>query len=227
MIDKINLTDAEIQENYKEFLKFVGDVFTGERKEKLLKMYSDEDGSLGLPLATAPASMCEHFHLCHPGGYLQHIMNVIKLSFAGKKLFEIAGANIDFTDEQMIFSAMHHDLGKLGDPEFGEYYMPQDQDWKYKKGEFYKMNPNLPYMEVTDRAIFLLQKFGITYDWKESLSIKLSDGLFNESNERYLKQYNPDLFLRTNLPRVIHTADYTACRAEYDRWYFAKAEERL
>jgi hypothetical protein len=105
--------------------------------------------------------------------------------------------------------------------------MPQDQDWKYKKGEFYKMNPNLPYMEVTDRAIFLLQKFGITYDWKESLSIKLSDGLFNESNERYLKQYNPDLFLRTNLPRVIHTADYTACRAEYDRWYFAKAEERL
>jgi hypothetical protein len=227
MITKPNLTDAEIQANYAEFIKFIGDVFTGERKEKLLKMYSDDDGSLGLSLATAPASMCQHFHLCHPGGYLQHIMGVIKMSFAAKKMFEIAGCNIDFTDEQMVFSAMHHDLGKLGDPEFGEYYAPQDQDWKYKKGEFYKMNGNLPYMEVTDRAIFLLQKFGVVYDWKEYLGIKLADGLFNEATEKYLKQYNQDLYLKTNLPRVIHAADYTACRAEYDSWYYAKTEEKL
>ncbi len=171
--------------------------------------------------------MCEHYHLCHPGGYLQHIMHVIKLSFAAKKMFEIAGANIDFSDEQMIFSAMHHDLGKLGDPEFGEYYIPQDQDWKYKKGEFYKMNPNLPYMEVTDRAVFLLQKFGVVYDWKEYLGIKLADGLFNEATTKYLMQYNPDLFLKTNLPRIIHSADYTACRAEYDKWFFSKTEEKL
>ena len=54
MIDKINLTDGEIQENYQEFLKFVGDVFSGERKTKLLKMYSDDNDSLGLSLATAP-----------------------------------------------------------------------------------------------------------------------------------------------------------------------------
>jgi|APCry1669192806_1035432.scaffolds.fasta_scaffold17358_2 hypothetical protein len=227
MIDKPNLSDAEIQENYQEFLKFVGDVFKGERKTKLLKMYSDDDGSLGLSLATAPAAMCEHYHLCHPGGYLQHIMNVIKMSFASKKLFELAGCNIDFTDEQMVFSAMHHDLGKLGDPEFGEYYAPQDQDWKYKKGEFYKMNPNLPYMEVTDRAIYLLQKYGVVYDWKEYLGIKLADGLFNEGTEKYLKQYNQDLYLKTNLPRIIHAADYAACRGEYDKWFFGKTEERL
>ena len=227
MIEKPNLTDGEIQENYKEFLSFISDAFTGERKTKLLKMYSDDESSLGLPAATAPASMCEHYHLCHPGGYLQHIMHVIKLSFACKKVFEIAGTNIDFTDEQMIFSAMHHDLGKLGDPEFGEYYTPQDQDWKYKKAEFYKMNPNLPYMEVTDRAVFLLQKFGVAYDWKEYLGIKLADGLFNEATAKYLIQYNPDLFLKSNLPRITHMADYTACRAEYDTWYFTKSEEKL
>ena len=227
MIEKPNLTDSEIQENYQEFLKFIGDVFTGDRKEKLLKMYSDDEGSLGLPAATAPASMCEHFHLCHPGGYLQHIMHVVKLSFAGKKMFEIAGAKVDFTDEEMIFSALHHDLGKLGYPEFGEYYAPQDQDWKYKKGEFYKMNGHLPYMEVTDRAVFLLQKFGITYDWKEYLGIKLADGLFNEATAKYLVQYNPELYLRTNLPRVIHMADYTACLAEYDQWYYGKTTENL
>ncbi len=227
MIETAKLSDAQIEGNYQEFLKFISDTFKGERKERLLNMYSDSESSLGLPLATAPASMCEHYHLCHPGGYIQHIMNVIKMSFASKKLYELAGAHIDFTDEQMVFAAMHHDLGKLGDPEFGEYYAPQDQDWKYKKGEFYKMNPNLPYMEVTDRAVFLLQKFGVTYDWVEYLGIKLADGLFNEATSKYLMQYNPDLYLRTNLPRVIHTADYTACRAEYDQWFYATPETRL
>jgi len=227
MIEKPNLTDKEIQENYQEFMTFIGGAFKGERKEKLLKMYDDSEEGLGLPAATAPAAMCEHFHLCHPGGYLQHIMHVVKLSFACKKVFEIAGAKLDFTDEQMIFSALHHDLGKLGDPQFGEYYVPQDQDWKYRKGEFYKMNANLPYMEVTDRAIYLLQKFGITMDWKEYLGIKLADGLFNEATAKYLIQYNPEQYLKTNLPRVIHMADYTACRAEYDQWYFSKTEEKV
>ena len=226
MIDKPNLSESEIQQNYEEFIGFVTSTFKGDRKTKLLKMYSEDE--LGLELSVAPAAMCEHYHLCHPGGYLQHIMNVIKMSFASKKLFELAGANIDFTDEQMIFAAMHHDLGKCGDPaEFGGYYVPQDQDWKYKKGEFYKMNGNLPYMEVTDRTIFLLQKYGITYDWKEFLGFKLADGLFHEENGKYLKQFNQELYLKTNLPRIIHCADYAACRGEYDKWFFGKTEERL
>lgn len=225
MITKPNLTEAEIQQNFQEFLEFIKREFKGERQERLLEMYSEKN--LGLSAAMSPASTCQHFHLCYPGGYLQHIMNVIRLSFASKKLFEVSGANIDFTDEEMVFSAMHHDLGKLGDPEFGEYYVPQNQDWKYKKGEFYQMNPNLPYMEVTDRAIYLLQKHRIPMTWKEYLGIKLADGMFNEAVQPYLKQYNPDLYLKTNLPRVIHTADYTACRAEYDSWKFAKTEEKI
>jgi hypothetical protein len=225
MIDKLALNDEEIELNYKEFLDYISKNFSGDRKKKLLALYGED--ALGFSLATAPASMCEHFHLCHPGGYLQHIMNVVKMSFASKKLFEIAGAKIDFTDEQMVFAALHHDLGKLGDPEFGEYYAPQDQDWKYKKGEFYKMNPNLPYMEVTDRAVFLLQKYEVKYDWKEYLGMKLADGLFNDATEKYLKQYNQDLYMKTNLPRIIHSADYAACRGEYDKWFFRKTDEDL
>jgi hypothetical protein len=225
MIEKPNLTEEEIQQNYQEFIEFVGNTFTGERRDGLLKMYDGEE--LGLAAAMAPASTTEHFHLAHPGGYLQHIMHVIKLSFASKKLFEIAGATTDYTDEELVFSAMHHDLGKLGDPEFGDYYVAQTEDWKKRKGELYRLNPHLPYMEVTDRAVFLLCKYQIKMTWKEYLGIKLADGLFNEATGKYLMQYNPDLFLKTNLPRVIHSADYTACRAEYDTWYNTKAEVGL
>ena len=226
MIEKQNLSDNEIQQNYEEFISFVTTTFKGDRKNKLLKMYAENE--LGLELSIAPASMCEHYHLCHPGGYIQHIMNVIKMSFASKKMFELGGANIDFTDEEMVFSAMHHDLGKLGDPaDFGGYYVPQDESWKEKKGEFYKMNPNIPYMEVSDRTVFILQKYGVLYNWKEFLGMKLADGMYNESAEKYLKQFNQNLYLKTNLPRVIHTADYIACRGEYDKWFFGKTDENI
>jgi hypothetical protein len=223
MIVKPNLTEKELQKNYEEFTTFVEKSFTGERKEKLLKLYAEDE--LGSEACISPASVCEHFHLAYPGGYLIHVMNVIKLSAAQSKLFEMAGCKIDYTDEERIFAAMHHDLGKLGMPasegEGGPYYVPQDEDWKSRKGEVYKLNPNIQYMEVTDRALFILQKFGISMSWREYLGIKLADGLFNEAAVKYFKQFNQDMYLRTNLPRVIHAADYLACRCEFDSWKYS------
>lgn len=225
MITKPNLSEAEIQQNYQEFLTFVGNEFKGERREKLLKMYGEDQ--LGLSLAVSPASTTEHFHLCHPGGYIQHVMNVVRNSFAQKKVYEINGGTVDWTDEEMVFAALHHDLGKLGDPEFGDYYVHQSESWKEKKGELYKLNPNLPYMEVTDRAVFLLQKYGIPMTWREYLGIKLADGIYNEASKKYLIQFNPELFLKTDLPRIIHLADYLSCFTERNVMVHSKAVERL
>lgn len=219
MIDKFELNETEIQQNFDEFIDLIKKSFKGERREKLLHMYSENE--LGTEAAVAPASMMERWHLAHPGGYLQHIMHVVKNSFGIKKLWTVAGANIDFTDEEMVFSALHHDLGKLGD-ETGTYYKPQDQDWLFKKGEVYKMNPDIQYMDVTDRAVYSLQRYSIQYNWKEFLGIKLADGMYNEATEKYLKSFRPELRLKTNLPIVIHLADYTSCRAEYDAWAFPK-----
>ena len=188
-------------------------------------MYDSEQ--LGLSAAMSPASSVEHYHLCHPGGYLQHIMHVIKLSFAQKKVFEVMGCKVDWTGEEMIFAAMHHDLGKLGDPDFGDYYSSQVDDWQRRRGILYKLNPNLPYMEVPDRAIYLLQKYGVKMTWKEYLGIKLSDGMYSESAAKYLKQMNPDMNLKTELPRVIHLADYTACSTERNIWMNSKEEVNL
>ena len=223
IIEKPELTEDDIQHNYDEFIKLIEKSFVGDRKEKLLFMYSNDE--LGVELATAPASMMEHWHLAKVGGYLTHIMNVVKNSFKVKKLWQDVGANIDFTDEEMVFAALHHDLGKLGD-NTGTYYKPQDQGWLLKKGELYKMNPDIQYMEVTDRALYNLQRYGITYNFKELMSIKLADGLYNESNEKYLKSFRPELRLKTNLPHIIHQADFLSCRSEYDQWAFPKKDAK-
>jgi hypothetical protein len=210
-------TESDLQKLYDKFMALVEKTFTGERLDKLRKLYSEE--AYGVRLVMAPASAKAHFHNAYVGGYIDHIMNVYKAAVGTKKLWEAMGATIDFTDEEMIFSALHHDLGKLGDLEQGEYYLPQTSDWHQKnRGELYKFNANLQYMDVTDRALYILQQHQIVCSWKETLAIKLSDGLYHDACSSYLKSYNPDNELKTNLPRVVHAADYLACRSEYDGW---------
>jgi len=210
-------TEQELQDNYESFITFLKKNFDGERLEKLLHLYSENE--YGLRLITAPASAKAHFHNAYIGGYLDHILGVCKASMGVKKLWTVMGAEIDFTDEELIFAALHHDLGKLGDRQQGEYYLPQDSDWHVKnRGEIFKFNTNLQYMDVTDRALYILQQYGIVCTWKETLGIKLSDGLYHEANTSYLKNYNPDYELKTNLPRILHQGDFIACRTEYDLW---------
>lgn len=210
-------TETDLQERYDIFISLLEKTFSGERLERLKKLYSED--AFGVRLVSAPASAKSHFHNAYVGGYIDHIMNVYKASIGTKKLWAAMGATIDFTDEEMVFSAIHHDLGKLGDLKQGEYYLPQTSDWHQKnRNELFKFNSNLQYMDVTDRALFILQQHQIPCTWKETLAIKLSDGLYHEAASSYLKSYNPDNELKTNLPRVIHAADYLACRSEYDLW---------
>lgn len=210
------LSEGQIGENYEKFIAFIKENFTGERLEKLIKLYSEDN--YGLRAATAPASGKIHFHYAHTGGYLQHIANVEKASKGASRLFEIMGGTIDYTEEERIFTALHHDLGKLGN-ENGEYYVPQTEAWaKDKRGEVFKHNPKTQFWGVTDNALYVLQNYQIVLTWKETLGIKLSDGMYDEGNQFYLKTFNPDQCLRTNLPYVIHAGDFLACHAEYDQW---------
>ena len=210
------VTEDELQEKYVNFLGYVEKHFEGDRKEKLLKLYGEDQ--FGFRLLVAPASGKEHFHLAVVGGYMDHVMNVCKASVGVKKLYEFMGGTIDFTDEELAFACLHHDLGKLGDLKH-EYYLPQTSEWhRNNKGEHFQLNGKLQYMDVTERALFLLQHFDIKVTQKEWLGIKLSDGPYGDANKSYLISFNKDFALKTNLPYVVHYADFLACRTEYDTW---------
>jgi hypothetical protein len=212
----MDYTDTELVLKYTNFLDWINKTFSGERKEKLLKLHGDD--GLGARLLVAPASGKEHFHLAYPGGYMDHVMNVCKASVGVKKLYGALSGTIDFTDEEMFFSCLNHDLGKLGDFT-GEYYLPEESEWHRKnQGSMFKFNGKLQYMDVTDRALFILQEAQIQITQKEWLGIKLSDGLYAEGSKSYLHSYNKDHQLKTNLPYVVHIADFMSCHAEYDRW---------
>ena len=78
-------------------------------------------------------------------------------------------------------------------------------------------------MKVPDRALWLLQHYGVKVTDKEYIGIKLTDGLYDEANKAYLMTYNPDYNLRSNMAYILHQADMMATHIEFDQWKRAEA----
>jgi hypothetical protein len=199
-------TEQELQANYDRFIGIIKKYFTGDRLAKLLRMYSEEQ--LGSNLAVSPASGSKHYHNAYFGGYIDHIFNVCKNALKMRDLFVMQGGEIDFTEEELIFSCLHHDLGKLGVK--GElHYLPNQEEWSQKKyGTLFVRNENIPYMTLTDRTFFTLNDYGITYNEKEYFAIKLTDGMYDEDNQKYLAGHDLKKQLVYKLQFIMHWADH-------------------
>ena len=209
-----NYTEQQLKANYDRFIAFVKKAFANqpERLEKLLHMYSEDQ--LGMELLMAPASGKAHFHSAYAGGYIDPVMNVCKNAIGQMTHFKNTGGTIDFEVEELLFAALHHDLGKLGDG-VHPYYIPQESEWHRKnQGSIFTQNGELHYMDVTHRAIWLLQKYDIPFTQKEMLGIMLADGLYNEASKKYFISYTEEFSLKTELPYLIHWADHMSCRIE-------------
>ena len=197
-----------IKEQYEKLEKY-SEKFFGDRHENVMTMFD----ALQERIITSPASTHVKFHNAFQGGWLDHTLRVIENSIRVYKLYEGQEGVDGFTLNEVIFSAMFHDLGKLGDLT-EPLYVNQNSDWHRQKGMVYKRNPNLNFMKVPDRALFLLQSFSIPYTENEMLGIKLSDGLFDESNKGYFINYNDGGSLKTTLPVIIHQADWMSSTIE-------------
>ena len=211
----MKFTSEQIQDNWNKLIKLVEDTFEGERKIKLIEMYNHFKDRMMM----APASGQEHFHLCTPGGYVQHILNIVHYSKEFYKIWKDNGAYVnDYTVEELVFAAIHHDLGKAGDLE-QDHYIPNSSEWHRKnQGKIYTNNPDLNFMTPPDRAIWILNQFGITMTQNEYIGIKLTDGMYDEGNIQYLKSYAPEKKLKSNMAHILHQADMTTTRIEYEEW---------
>ena len=199
-------TDAELKANYEKFIAIVKKYITGDRLDKVLFMYSDDE--LGGNLMVSPASGNIGYHNAYEGGYIDHIFNVCKNALKMKDLFIAQGGTQDFTDEELIFCALHHDLGKLGTKQH-LHYIPNDSDWHIKnRGDVFMKNPANQYMTLTDRTFFTLQDYGIKINENEYFGIKLTDGMYDEDNQKYLKTFNKDNVQKSAIARIMHWADH-------------------
>ena len=217
----MNLTAEEIQNNWLRLIGFIEDHISSPRKENLLKFYDKYQERLIL----MPAAHKKEYHNAFPGGYVEHVNRVITCALHLHELWGQMGADLTtYTKEELVFSALNHDLGKMGDEE-NNSYIPQTDNWRREKlGEDYMFNTKVPFASVPDRSLFLLQSHSIQYTFNEMITIQTHDGLYDEANKKYLMTYLPEQKPRTSLPFIVHQADLMAARIEFEREWLPKLQ---
>jgi hypothetical protein len=210
------LEAEKIKTNWEQYRAIVNTTFPT-RKAELNKMYDDLEDRMVM----MPASSIAHFHNAFAGGYVDHILRVIDCTKALWITWKSMGADMSgYTEEEMIFAAMHHDLGKVGFPGDGnEVYQVETSDWHRKnQNKMYKHNENIPFTMVPDLSIWLLQEYGVKLSWTEYQAIKIHDGMYDDANKPYFVARSAQAKLKTNLPILLHHADHMAAQIEFERW---------
>ena len=214
----MNLTAEQLHENWNELMNYIQEYISSPRRQKLLDFYNKYQDRLIM----MPASHKKEYHNAFPGGYVEHVNRVIKAALEVNNVWKQLGTEQNYTIEELVFSALNHDLGKMGSEDH-ESYLPQTDEWrKNKLGEDYIFNTELEFMSVPDRSLYLLQTHGVEYSKNEMLAIKLHDGIYDEANKPYLMGWLPGQKLRCALPLIIHQADFLAARIEFEREWLPK-----
>ena len=209
----MSLSAEKIQANYQKHLKII-DTYLGDRKDSIKEMISHMEDTYVM----APASGKSWYHSAFAGGYVDHVNRVVEYAVKQSRLYQEMGGTIDYTEEELVFAALFHDLGKLGDGDQPNY-IPQTDKWRQDKlSEMYTFNPELDFMLIPDRSLFILQKFGIKVSQKEFLAIRCHDGVFDDANKAYFFSHVESSRQKTSIISVLHTADFLASKVEYDIW---------
>ena len=218
------ITAEKIQSNWDTFISYINLYITGDRKEKLLKFYEKFQDRITM----MPAAHKKEYHSAFPGGYIDHVNRVIECSLKVNEVWKEMGVDTTtYTIEELVFSAINHDLGKMGDEE-NESYIPQTDNWRKEKlGEDYMFNSKIPFASVPDRGLFLLQSNGIQYSFNEMITIQTHDGLYDEANKKYLMGYMTEQKPRTALPFIVHQGDLMAARIEWEIEWLPKFNSNL
>lgn len=212
----MSLTAEQIAKNYEKHLKII-DHYIVDRGDLVKTMLNDLEDTYVM----APASGKSWYHNAFAGGYVDHVNRVVEYSIKQMRLYEEMGGTIDFTQEELVFSALFHDLGKIGDKDKASY-IPQTDKWRQDKlHEMYTPNGELDFMLVPDRSLFTLQEYGIKVTKNEYLAIKLHDGVFSDANKPYFFSNNPNARMKTSIVNILHSADFLASKVEYDKWLAA------
>jgi|TARA_B110000908_G_C10242149_1_gene446688 hypothetical protein len=207
------LNAEQISKNYEKHLKIV-DTYIGDRADSIKSMLTHMQETYMM----APASGKTWYHNAFAGGYVDHVNRVVQYAVEQHRLYIKMGGTVDYSEEQLVFAALFHDLGKIGDGDKPNY-IPQTDKWRQDKlSEMYTFNPDLDFMLIPDRSLFILQKFGVKVDQKEFLGIRCHDGVFDKANEAYFFSHVESSRQKTALISVLHTADFLASKVEYDMW---------
>lgn len=146
-------------ELYKKLIK--DKVSTEKKRDNLLKLVDVVEETLLI----APASTRIDYHGAFPGGLVDHSLKVLKTMVSLNQSYEA-----NQKAESLVVTALFHDIGKCGQPE-AKYYLPKNSEWHNKQGIMFEINPDLTYMPVAQRSLYLLQQYEVPLSFEEFYAI--------------------------------------------------------
>ncbi len=120
------LSAEQIQQNWIDFEETIKSYISEPRRSQLLDFYSKYSERIML----MPAAHKKEYHNAFPGGYVDHVLRVVDCALKLNDIWVEMGVDAStYTKEELVFSALNHDLGKMGDEE-EESYIPQTDQWR-------------------------------------------------------------------------------------------------
>ncbi len=182
----MELNDKTLEDRY-----FALKNIPSERKgqfDKFIEMLESKTSWL-----TSPAST--RFHLNEEKGLLKHSVSVAENLI---KFRDFLAPRIP--DESCVIVGLFHDVGKVGMP--GKpLYIKNDNEWEVRNRNIkYKTNPNLAYMSLATRSLYLVSQY-IPLSDGEAQAILYHDGQYIEDNKCVAHKEVP-------LTLLAHWADY-------------------
>ena len=203
---QMRISSEKISKLLQSVPKIISEIENDNLREQIEHMFND--GNMFERFCSAPASHRANYHNCMPCGLLDHTLRVYSVA---KTLFDMIPTE-SVTHDDIIVCSLLHDLGKVGDPDGEDYYLPQDSTWHQEKlGEFYKINDNLNYMTHAQRSLFWCQEYEIPLSQAQYKGILLHDGMYVEENRVYAHKEGL-------LTTIIHSADNLATNIERDKY---------
>lgn len=189
----------EQNEDYENLVKEQADViasfiekYVTNRKDILFNFFNSTPGSSYL---LAPGSSSTEYHDCHIGGLAKHSIQVFKNLMKMNKVF-----NGEYDSETILLVSLFHDIGKALNCDLEDFYVPEEEAWRRKKGFKYNYNHGSVYLTNNQRSVYLLGRLEIPVSPEEYQAILLNDGQYLESNKCYRQK-------ETNLALLLHMAD--------------------
>lgn len=205
--------------NYEKLIEIINDeTYLNEtesdkyKKAQILKFHQDQEELI----ITAPASGNTAYHNCFPGGYTLHVLNVINACKSIEKAWsEMSPLSINYTRDELITSALLHDIGKITNLTY-EIFVPETDEWQRKKrGSLYRHNDlAMPWFEHTDLSLWLCNQYDIKLTQNEFHAIKLHAGLYLEGNKNYYQNWESTKRIKLSLTFILHQADLLSTQCE-------------
>lgn len=188
-----------IENNYNKTIDIVQKTIKGAKQKKFLDMINHFQERY----CFCPASTRAEYFSAFPGGLCYHNLHVLKwLSKLNASM-----ADNRFSNESLATVSLLHEFGKLGD-EKEEYYVQTNKTWNIQKGIYYELNPNITFMKIPQRSLYLAQKFEVPLTKQEYMAILLYEGHYSEDNKFYR-------FKEPGLSKLLYFADSWAISIEH------------